>query len=235
MPGPGSSIEENYQRIRERIARAAKRASRQPEGITLIAVSKTQPPAAIEVAFAAGVREFGENRVQEYEEKQTKLAGISARWHLVGHLQSNKARRAATLFQAIDSVDSLALAQRLDRSVAEVSAPEKLSVLLEVRLAPEDTKSGVEVELLPALVEAVLALRHLHLRGLMCIPPLFDEPERARPYFRRLRELRDAVCRQQDCNLPDLSMGMSHDFEIAIEEGATQVRIGTALFGRRAG
>jgi pyridoxal phosphate enzyme (YggS family) len=233
MPGPGSSIEENYQRIRERIARAAERSSRRPEEITLVAISKTQSPAAIEAAFAAGVREFGENRVQEFEEKQPKLAGISAQWHLVGHLQSNKARRAATLFQAIDSVDSLALAQRLDRAVAEVSAAEKLSVLLEVRLAPEETKNGVEVALLPALAEGVLSLRHLHLRGLLCIPPFFEEPERARPYFRCLRELRDAVCQRHGCNLPELSMGMSHDFEMAIEEGATQVRIGTAIFGER--
>jgi pyridoxal phosphate enzyme (YggS family) len=233
MSNPTFTIAENYQRVRERIARAAARAGRRPEEIVLVAVSKTQPPAAIEEAFAAGLREFGENRVQEFEEKQPKISSISARWHLVGHLQSNKARRAASLFQAIDSVDSLALAQKLDRAVAETPSSPKLPVLLEVRLAPEETKGGVDADLVPALVEGVRALSHLDLRGLMCIPPLFDDPEKVRPYFRRLRELRDTVCQRLGGVLPELSMGMSHDFEIAIEEGATQVRIGTALFGER--
>ena len=259
---PPVSIAANLDRIRERIARAAARAGRKPEEVTLVAVSKTFPVEAIREAYAAGVRHFGENRVQEWESKQPQLADLDATWHLVGHLQSNKAARAARLFHSVDSVDSLALAQRLDRAMSELSpglvpvvgarhgvpvptvgaqhssrtqsrdaAP--LQILIEVRLDPAATKSGVLESDLSALAEAVLALPHLELRGLMGIPPFFDNPEHVRPYFRRLRDQRDALVTRLGRGLPVLSTGMSHDFEVAIEEGATQIRLGTALFGSR--
>ena len=259
---PPVSIAANLDRIRERIARAAARAGRKPEKITLVAISKTFPVEAIREAYAAGVRHFGENRVQEWESKQPQLADLDATWHLVGHLQSNKAARAACLFHSVDSVDSLALAQRLDRAMSELSpgfvavvggdhgvpvptegarhssrtqsreaAP--LQILIEVRLDPAAIKSGVLESDLPALAEAVLALPHLELRGLMGIPPYFDDPEQVRPYFRRLRDQRDALVTRLGRGLPVLSTGMSHDFEVAIEEGATQIRLGTALFGSR--
>ncbi|HEX2715313.1 MAG TPA: YggS family pyridoxal phosphate-dependent enzyme [Candidatus Acidoferrales bacterium] len=220
-----ASIAANLETVRERIARGAHRAGRKPEEITLVAVSKTFPAESIRLAYAAGVRHFGENRVQEWEKKQPLLADLEATWHLVGHLQSNKAARGARLFRSIDTLDSLHLAQKLDHALAPAAA--RLTVLIEVRLAPEETKNGANEAGLPALTEAVLRLPHLDLRGLMCIPPYFDDPQQARPYFRRLRELRDAL------RLPELSMGMSHDFDVAIEEGATQVRLGTAIFGPR--
>jgi pyridoxal phosphate enzyme (YggS family) len=167
--------------------------------------------------------------VQEWEAKQPLVADLDATWHLVGHLQSNKAARAARLFHSIDSVDDAELAQKLDRSDGVAS----ISVLIEVRLSPEDTKTGVEVAGLSTLAKAIIALPHLNLRGLMCIPPFHQDAQSARPYFARLRELRDSLSGQIERPLPELSMGMSHDFEVAIEEGATQVRIGTALFGAR--
>ncbi len=231
-----AAIRENLEHTYERIARATSRAGRRTEEITLVAVSKTFPADAIRDAFEAGLRYFGENRVQEWESKHSKLGDLSATWHLIGHLQSNKAARAAHLFHAVDSVDTLVLAQRLDRALNVPLAPAKssrLRVLLEVRLAPEETKSGVSEADLPALAEGVLALSHLDLQGLMCIPPLFENPEDARSYFRKLRELRDALAQRLARPLPVLSMGMSHDFEVAIEEGATEVRVGTALFGSR--
>jgi len=258
------SIAGNVARIQERIADAAARAGRRADEITLVAVSKTFPAAAIREAYAAGIRHFGENRVQEWESKAAALGNLpDAVWHLVGHLQSNKARRAVELFTAIDSVDSLALAQRLNRLVAESLAgesiesgtvgaglqarPRSLPILLEVRLAPEETKHGIEPRELPALVDAIRALPHLDLRGLMCIPPWCENPTDARPYFRRLRDLRDGLINSgaqqpfaphdaaqgKAAPLPELSMGMSHDFEVAIEEGATQIRLGTAVFGVR--
>jgi pyridoxal phosphate enzyme (YggS family) len=236
-----ASIAGNLARVQERVARAAERAGREPGEITLVAVSKTFPAEAILAAYHAGARHFGENRVQEWETKQPQLAGLAATWHLVGHLQSNKARRAAQLFNAIDSVDSVSLAEKLDSALANGGA-RRLAVLIEVRLAPEETKTGVEEENLRLVVEAVLLLPHLDLRGLMVIPPYFDDPEHVRPYFRRLRELRNDLrhrlaasdaSRGKESLLPELSMGMSHDFEVAIEEGATQVRLGTAIFGAR--
>jgi PLP dependent protein len=229
----GTSIRENLSRIQERIAAAAERAGRRGEEITLIGVSKTHPASAIREAFEAGVRHFGENRVQEWEAKRAGAEGLPATWHLIGHLQSNKAARAARLFHSVDSVDDLALAQRLDRARGEAGITGKLRVLIEVRLAPEETKSGVEVEELSGLAEKVALLPHLELAGLMCIPPLLEDVERVRPYFRRLRDLRDELPKKMGLQLPVLSMGMSHDFEAAIEEGATEVRIGTALFGER--
>jgi pyridoxal phosphate enzyme (YggS family) len=223
------SIANNLASLRERIARAAARAGRHAEEITLVGISKTFSAEHIRAAYEAGVRHFGENRVQERESKQPLLADLEATWHLVGHLQSNKAARAARLFHSIDSVDDLDLAQKLDRGARGGS----ITVLIEVHLSPEETKTGVEVAGLSPLAEGIVALPHLNLRGLMCIPPFHEDPERTRPYFRRLRELRDSVSGQIKRPLPELSMGMSHDFEVAIEEGATQVRIGTALFGTR--
>lgn len=227
------TIPENVGRILARVEAAAARAGRQTEEITLVAVSKTHPAEAISAAFEAGIRHFGENRVQEWEAKRASLLELPAQWHLVGHLQSNKAARASKLFHSVDSVDNFALAERLNRAREQANASGKLRVLIEVRLAPEEGKSGVEIAELPRLVEQVGALGHVHLAGLMCIPPHRENPEDVRPFFRRLRELRDEFERRSGRKLEVLSMGMSHDFEVAIEEGATEVRIGTALFGER--
>jgi pyridoxal phosphate enzyme (YggS family) len=228
-----NSVREHLLRIQEKIAGAAARAGRNADEITLIGVSKTHPASAIREAFEAGVRHFGENRVQEWEGKRTGAEGLAATWHLIGHLQSNKAVRAARLFHSIDSVDDLGLAQRLDRARVEAGIPRKLRVLIEVRVVPEETKSGVETRDLSRLAEEVAGLARLELAGLMCIPPFLEQAEHVRPYFRRLRELRDDLGKTLGLALPVLSMGMSHDFEVAIEEGATEVRVGTALFGLR--
>lgn len=228
-----TSIKENSLRVQERISSAAQRAGRRSEEITLIAVSKTHPAESIREAYSAGLRHFGENRVQEWEGKQCGIQELSATWHLIGHLQSNKAAKAARLFHSVDSVDDLALAQRLDRVRGESPAAGKLRVLIEVHIADEQAKSGTPIEQLPALAEKVAALSGLQLAGLMCIPPFSDNLEATRPYFRRLRELRDGLEKKLGLALPVLSMGMSHDFEVAIEEGATEVRVGTALFGTR--
>jgi len=227
------SVRENLLRIQERIAKAAERAGRRTEEITLIGVSKTHPANAIREAYETGIRHFGENRVQEWEGKRAGTEGLAATWHLIGHLQSNKTARAARLFHNIDSVDDFATAQRLDRARAEAGIASKLRVLIEVRVAPEETKSGVEVNELSALAERVADLTRLELAGLMCIPPFVEKAEQVRPYFGRLRELRDELTGKLGIALPVLSMGMSHDFEVAIEEGATEVRVGTALFGTR--
>lgn len=228
-----TSVRENFLRVKERIAKAAARAERRGDEITLIGVSKTHPARAIREAYEAGVRHFGENRVQEWEGKRAGTEGLAATWHLIGHLQSNKAARAARLFHSVDSVDDVGVAERLDRARGEAGIIGKLRVLIEVRVAPEETKSGVEVKELPALAERVLDLPRLELKGLMCIPPFLEKAEEVRPYFRRLRELRDDVAKKLGLELPVLSMGMSDDFEVAIEEGATEVRVGTALFGTR--
>src|SRR5438445_3847518 len=228
-----TSVRENLLRIQERIASVAARAGRRTEEITLIGVSKTHPASAIREAYEAGVRHFGENRVQEWEGKRAGTEGLVAKWHLIGHLQSNKTARAAKLFHSIDSVDDLAIAQRLDRARAEAGITGKLRVLIEVRVAPEETKSGVEINELPKLAESFGDLPRLELAGLMCIPPFLEKAEQVHPYFKRLRELRDELTRRLGIDLPALSMGMSHDFEVAIEEGATEVRVGTVLFGTR--
>lgn len=227
------TIRENLQRILAGIEVAASRAGRRAEEITLVAVSKTHPAEAVSAAFDAGIRHFGENRVQEWEGKRTAVTDLPARWHLVGHLQSNKAARAARLFHSVDSVDDFALAERLNRAREETGVAERLRVLIEVRLAPEEGKGGVEIAGVPRLAQKIGGLEHLELAGLMCIPPYREIPEEARPYFRRLREVRDGLEQQLGRRLGALSMGMSHDFEVAIEEGATEVRIGTALFGER--
>ena len=224
-------IAERVAAVRERIARAAERASRSPGDVTLVAISKTHPAEAVRAAFAAGVRDFGENRVQEAEPKIASTADLGASWHLVGHLQSNKARKAAALFGLIQSVDSLDLAQRLARVGAEVGRP--VRVLFQVDLAGEETKFGLaESDLLPAL-EGLRGKEGLRIEGLMVLPPWFDDPERARPYFRRLRSLNDQAHAAGLLEGRHLSMGMSHDFEAAVEEGATIVRVGTAIFGER--
>ena len=226
-------IQKNVAEVRERIADAARKAGRRAEEITLIAVSKTHPAAAIREAFAAGIRDFGENRVQEWEGKRGGVEDLPGQWHLIGHLQSNKASRAAKIFHAVDSVDDYALAQRLDRARRETAGAEKLRVLIEVRVAAEETKSGVERNLLPELAEKIGELGRLELAGLMCIPPFLEDAANVRPYFAELRELKEKLETRLGKKLPVLSMGMSHDFAVAIEEGATEVRVGTALFGAR--
>ncbi len=226
-----TAIAANIQRVRERIARAAERAGRRAQEITIVAVSKTFPAEAIRAAYDAGLRHFGENRVQEWEAKRGAVVSLDAIWHLVGHLQSNKARRAACLFHRVDSVDDLALAKRLD--AASAAEGKNMPVLIEVHLGDEATKSGVGEQDLAPLADGVAPFAHIDLIGLMTIPPFPDDPERVRPYFGKLRELRDGISGRIGRKLPVLSMGMSHDFEIAIEEGATEVRLGTALFGER--
>ena len=227
-------LRERIQRVRQRIDEAASRSHRSPAEITLVAVSKTHPVAAIQTAINAGLTEFGENRVQEAEQKIPLLGRESARWHLIGHLQSNKARRAVELFDVIHSLDSIALAQRLDRLCQEVNR-ESLPVLIQVDLGHEATKSGVDEGSVAEVVAEIRNCSRLQFAGLMTLPPFLDEVERVRPYFRRLRELRDRF--QADGAFGnergELSMGMTHDFEVAIEEGATMVRVGTAIFGER--
>jgi hypothetical protein len=208
--------------VRRRIARAAEGARRDPAGILLLAVTKVFPAGTIREAYDLGLRDFGENYVQEFEGKAPLLADLrNARYHLIGHLQSNKTRKAAELFQVIQTVDSARLARRLNESARPVD------VMLEVKLSPEDAKSGAAPADLPDLIAAVRACANLRLLGLMTMPPWSDDPEAARGYFRSLREL------AQQNGLEQLSMGMSHDLETAIEEGSTCVRVGTALFGER--
>ena len=209
------------------IARAAERANRNPQEITLVAVSKTHPARVVREAIEAGARVFGENKVQEAEGKILEIGRERAQWHLIGHLQSNKARKAVRLFDVIHTLDSLELAERLDR-ICEEEGRAELSVFMQVDLAKEATKNGVEEKDLPELVEFLRRAKHLRFDGLMILPPFFEDPEQARPFFRRLRELRDRFCPGGA-----LSMGMSHDFAVAIEEGATLVRVGTAIFGER--
>ena len=220
--------------VRERIARAAARAGRPPAAITLIGVSKTQPAEAVREAFAAGLRHFGENKVQEAEGKVAALAdlrGEGLRWHMIGHVQSNKGRRAAELFDAVDSVDDPTLARRLERGAEHTRR--HLSVLVQVDLGNEETKFGVDEEHLFPLLEQMRGFKAVRTEGLMAIPPFADDPEQSRPFFRRLRELLEEARARNLVLGGELSMGMSHDLEVAVEEGATQVRVGTAIFGER--
>lgn len=226
-------ITDNLARIWTRIDAAARRAGRNANEITLVGVSKTHPADSIRDAFGAGLRHFGENRVQEWEGKREAIDDLAGIWHLIGHLQSNKAARAEKYFDCVDSLDDLTLAKRLDRAREESGVSRKLRVLLEVQLAQEETKSGAEITELDGLAQGVAALPRLELAGLMCIPPHLENIELVRPYFRKLRELRDDLQQKLKLALPVLSMGMSHDFEVAIEEGATEVRVGTAIFGSR--
>lgn len=220
--------------VRRRIEASAQRAGRAAKEITLIAVSKTHPGSLIEEAIKAGALDLGENRVQEAEEKIAQLAHTNARWHLIGHLQANKARRAVKLFDVIHSIDSAALVERLERLCVEEGRDE-LPVLAQVDLAGEATKSGASVEELNRIVEQTSKCERVRLIGLMTLPPFFDDAEEVRPFFRRLRELRDELRARQAFGerVGELSMGMSHDYEVAIEEGATMVRVGTAIFGAR--
>jgi len=227
-------IAERVAAVRERLARAAARAGRAADEITLVAVSKTHPPDAIREAFAAGVRHFGENKVQEAEGKIAALEDLRAAglvWHMVGHLQSNKGRRAAEIFDAVDSVDDLTLANRLERSAGH--AKKHLPVLVQVDLGREDTKFGLDEAHLFPMLETLRGYEAVRVDGLMVLPPFAPDPEQARPFFRRLRELLEEARERRLVLGRELSMGMSHDFEVAIEEGATQVRVGTALFGER--
>ncbi len=221
----------------KRMSHAAMRAGRSPEEINLIAVSKTVSIERIKEAIDAGQRVFGENRVQEAREKISNLkfqiSDIKTEWHLIGHLQKNKAKYAVRLFDVIHSLDSRELAEELSRQAEKIGKVQDL--LIEVKLSHEETKHGVSEEELIPLIKTIGDLTSLRVRGLMTMPPYFENPEHARPYFRRLRELRDKInaMRIANCDLPDLSMGMSDDFEVAIEEGSTMVRVGTAIFGER--
>jgi pyridoxal phosphate enzyme (YggS family) len=232
MPGDPSTIAPAVARVRERIAQAAARAGRRAAEVRLVAVTKTLGAEAVRAAYEAGVRDFGENRVQEWETKRSRVGNLpGASFHMIGHLQRNKSRRAAEIFDRVDSIDSLALARKLDQSAAEEGR--RLPVLIEVRLSEEPAKNGIEPESLEPLAAAVAAMEHLELQGLMTVPPWSEDPEPARPYFRLLREMRDQLAARLGRPLPVLSMGMTNDFEVAIEEGATEVRVGTAIFGRR--
>jgi pyridoxal phosphate enzyme (YggS family) len=230
------SISENVAAVGGRIASAASRAGRNPSEITLMAVSKTHPPDRIREAYQAGLRVFGENRLQEFAAKAGALQDLhAAEWHMIGHLQTNKAGKTVDVFDAVDSVDSLKLAEKLDAAARNLGR--KLDVLIEINVGGEAAKSGVAPDS-PALDELLLAaprLDALVFRGLMTVPPFTDDPEGARPYFRKLRELRDAIAARKlpSIAMDQLSMGMSHDFEVAIEEGSTCVRVGTAIFGER--
>jgi len=221
--------------VRNQLAAAAEKAGRRAEEVRLIAISKTHPAAVVKHLIELGAADVGENRVQEAEEKIIEIGRDKVRWHLVGHLQTNKARRAVNLFDVIHSLDSIDLARRLDR-LCEEEGRDKLRVLIQVDLGHEETKSGIEETALSQLVDSLAELSRLELIGLMTLPPFFENPEHSRPFFRRLRELRDELSRQgafQD-RKTELSMGMTQDFAVAIEEGATMVRVGTAIFGERA-
>jgi len=229
-------IAENLARVRERIVAAARRAGRRSEDVALMAVSKTFPAERIREAYDAGLRLFGENRVQEFAGKVDSLGDLrDGEWHLIGHLQTNKAAKAVELFAAVDSVDSLRLAQKLNASAEQLG--KKIRVLIEINIGGEAAKSGVAPESreLEDLFFAAPQLECLEFRGLMTVPPFTEDPQQARPYFRKLRELREQIAarRLPAVDMTALSMGMSHDFEVAIEEGSTCVRVGTAIFGVR--
>ena len=219
--------------VRDRIANAAIRAGRRPEDVRLIAVSKTHPIEAVRAAAEAGQRDFGENKVQEALQKIAQSSDMSLRWHLIGHLQSNKARKAAQAVGAIHAIDSVELLRKVDQAAAE--AGRKVDVLIQVDLALEDTKFGAPAAEVRSIVDAAAACQSAVLTGLMLLPPLAENPQDARPWFAELRALRDALVASgvPADRLRELSMGMSHDFEVAIGEGATMVRVGTAIFGER--
>jgi hypothetical protein len=228
-----TDIVSNLAAIRGRIAAAAAAAGREPGDVRLLAVSKTFDADHVRAAYAAGQRDFGENKVQEALQKIGETAELEIRWHLVGHLQSNKVKKAAPAFAALHAIDSVDLVRRVDAAAADATAAPDLYI--QVDLAGESTKFGAPEEEVPAIARAAVECRAARLQGLMLLPPWFDDPEQARPYFRRLRELRDRLIESgiDASRLRDLSMGMSHDFEVAIQEGATLVRVGTAIFGKR--
>src|SRR5438552_953217 len=230
-------INDNVADIRRRISQAAARSGRGADSITLMAVSKTVELERIQQAYEAGIRVFGENRVQEFGDKAPRLQGLNdAQWHLIGHLQTNKAKKAVELFHAVDSVDSLRLTEKLNQAAEQLN--KILPVLIEINAGGEENKSGVPPDSaeLEELLQAAQCLTHLQVRGLMTIPPFTEDPEGARPYFSKLRQLRDKIASRKlpRIQMDVLSMGMSHDFEVAIEEGSTCVRVGTTIFGERA-
>jgi pyridoxal phosphate enzyme (YggS family) len=229
-----ANIESNIRYVQDRMAASAAAAGRAYEDVSLLAISKTFPVDAISQAVAAGLNKFGENRVQEAENKIPRFReNTELEWHLVGHLQSNKSRLAAELFDVIHSIDSIRLAEKLNEACLNIG--KKLSLFLQVDLGKEKTKFGIDPDRLPEIIEAVSRFERLRLDGLMTLPPYYEDPEKTRPYFVRLRNLRDALetSRPGCLGRQQLSMGMSHDFEVAIQEGSTIVRIGTSIFGLR--
>src|SRR5687768_4583780 len=234
-PSAFQTIGERFENVRARIKAAAVRASRAPDEIKLIAISKTHGAAIVLEALAAGVTDLGENRVQEAESKINEIGRDAARWHLVGHLQTNKARRAVELFDVIHSIDSVTLLEKLERLCIEIERRE-LPVLVQVDLAGELTKSGVDSASLPTLLDAFTVCDRVRLVGLMTLPPFFEDPECTRPFFKALRDLRDELQAQGHFQGPgELSVGMGHELEVAVEAGATMVRVGTSMFGERSG
>ena len=233
-PDAFQALRDRFADVRNRIETTARACGRSPEEIKLVAITKTHSAETMKAAIDLGAKDFGENRVQEAEGKIHELGRDAARWHLVGHLQTNKARRAVSLFDVIHSLDSAGLAERLERLCAE-EGRQSLDVLVQIDLGGEVTKSGIEMANLPALLSTLRQCTRLRLIGLMTLPPYFENPDCGRPFFKALRELRDELQAQGHfgSRTGELSMGMSHDFEIAIEEGATIVRVGTALFGER--
>ena len=217
-------IEQNIQEVQTRIARACERGGRSPDEVTLVAITKTHDATTVRAAFEAGIRHFGENRVQEAGVKLVELENVrgESTWHMVGHLQTNKVKTALELFDIIQSVDSVKLADFVNRN-----APKPFPVFLEVNVAEEETKSGFSIAQIDSAISEISKMSNLRIRGLMTIAPWVNDPEEVRPVFRRLRELRDSL------GLDQLSMGMTDDFEVAIEEGATSVRVGRAIFGKR--
>ena len=226
-------MKQRLQAVMERIRQACERSGRDPQSVRLVAVSKTMPAERVRRAVAAGVQILGENYVQEARDKIARLADLSVSWHFIGHLQTNKAKYVVRMFDLIHSLDSYKLARELDRQAGRRGRIQP--VLIQVNISREESKSGIASEEIESLVRQVAGLEHLALQGLMTMPPFFDQPERARPYFRRLADLARRI---ESLDIPgvsmkELSMGMSGDFEVAIEEGATLVRVGTAIFGAR--
>ncbi len=224
-------IKENVERILERIEKACSRVGRDPKEVKLLAATKTRTPEEIREAYHAGIRLFGENRVQEAKEKIPKLQDISAEWHMIGHLQTNKAKHAIKLFDVIETIDRESIIIELEKRLKKENR--KLPVLIEVKVSPEESKHGVEPQKVEQLTEKVLQSENLKLIGLMTVPPYDENLEIVRKYFQKLRKIKEQLEEKFSISLPELSMGMSYDFEIAIEEGATIVRIGSAIFGPR--
>ena len=227
-----STVKDNLLSVRERIEKAALRAVRDPSDVVLVAVSKRIDTQKIEEAISGGATVFGENYVQEAKQKIEKF-GQQVQWHMIGHLQTNKVKSAVNLFHMIQTVDRIEVAREINKR--GINLGKKISVLIQVNISQEDTKSGVEKERVVSLASEIADLTHIQVKGLMTMPPYFTDPEEARPYFKSLRKLRDEIERErlQDTSMRELSMGMSNDFEVAIQEGATLVRVGTAIFGER--